>query len=329
MALGCHYLIHQYYWANPLFCSRKEKRLMSLIEISGLKKSFQGSEVIKGLNFTLEKGKCIALLGPNGAGKTTTLRMLSGLMDPSEGTITFTDTKKGEDIRHLIGYLPQFPVFYNWMTGLEFLSYVGKLGGLSGKESKERSLELLNLTGIIDAKNRRVGKYSGGMKQRLGIAQALIHRPQLIMLDEPVSALDPLGRREVLDLLEGLKKETTILFSTHILSDAQEVCDKILFLHNGDIVESGTMEELRERHQQAKIDFIFHGDGKNFGAVFAEHELTNSIKTEGNRVSVYVKDINLARQAFLKEVAERNWPLEKFEISSMTLEDVFMKVVGK
>lgn len=302
---------------------------MSLIEISGLKKSFQGREVIKGLNFTLEKGNCIALLGPNGAGKTTTLRMLSGLMDPSEGTITFTDAKKGEDIRHLIGYLPQFPVFYNWMSGLEFLSYVGRLGGLSSKESKERSIELLHLVGILDAKNRKVGKYSGGMKQRLGIAQALIHRPQLIMLDEPVSALDPLGRREVLDLLEGLKKETTILFSTHILNDAEEVCDKILFLHNGEIVESGTMEELRERHQQAKIDLIFHGQTKEYASLLSTHELTNSIKTEDNRISVFVKDINLARQAFLKEASEKNWPLEKFEISSMTLEDVFMKVVGR
>ena len=302
---------------------------MSLIEISNLKKGFQGTEVIKGLNFTLEKGKCIALLGPNGAGKTTTLRMLSGLMEPSQGTIRFTKAEKGEDIRHLIGYLPQFPVFYNWMSGLEFLTYVGKLGGLNGQESKERSLELLKLVGIIDAKNRKVGKYSGGMKQRLGIAQALIHKPQLIMLDEPVSALDPLGRREVLDLLEGLKKETTILFSTHILNDAQELCDKILFLHNGEIVESGTMEELQERYQQAKIDLIFHGKSADYESVFSNHELTNSIKTEGNRVSIFVKDINLARQVFLKEVVERNWPLEKFEISSMTLEDVFMKVVGK
>jgi ABC-2 type transport system ATP-binding protein len=302
---------------------------MPLIEISGLKKSFQGREVIKGLNFALEKGKCIALLGPNGAGKTTTLRMLSGLMDPSEGTIRFTDAKKGKDIRHLIGYLPQFPVFYNWMSGFEFLSYVGKLGGLSSKQSKERSLELLGLVGILDAKKRKLGKYSGGMKQRLGIAQALIHRPQLLMLDEPVSALDPLGRREVLDLLEGLKKETTILFSTHILSDAEEVCDTILFLHNGDIVESGTMEELRERNQQAKIDLIFHGKANEYAPMFSNHELSNSIKTEGNKISVFVKDINLARQSFLKEIAEKSLPLEKFEISSMTLEDVFMKVVGK
>jgi ABC-2 type transport system ATP-binding protein len=329
MALGNPNLICEYYRANPLFCYRKAGKLMSLIEISGLKKSFQGTEVIKGLNFNLDKGKCIALLGPNGAGKTTTLRMLSGLMDPTSGTISFSDMKKGEDIRHLIGYLPQFPVFYEWMTGLEFLCYVGKLAGLKAKTAKERSLELLERVGIAEAKNRKVGKYSGGMKQRLGIAQALIHRPQLIMLDEPVSALDPLGRREVLDLIEALRKETTILFSTHILSDAEEVCDEILFLHNGQIVESGTMAELRTRHQQAKLDMFFHDQTDDYAKELATHELTNSLQQDGNRISIYVKDVNLARAAFLKKIAEENWPLEKFEISGLTLEDVFMKVVGK
>ncbi|NHC38764.1 ABC transporter ATP-binding protein [Bacillus sp. MM2020_1] len=302
---------------------------MPLIQISYLKKSFKGTEVIKGIDFQLDKGKCIALLGPNGAGKTTTLRMLSGLMEPTDGTIIFTDAKKGEDIRKLIGYLPQFPVFYEWMSGLEFLSYAGRLAGLGRREAKDRSLELLKLVGILEAKNRRIAKYSGGMKQRLGIAQALIHRPQLIMLDEPVSALDPIGRREVLDLLEGLKKETTILFSTHILNDAEEICDEILFLHNGKIVESGSMVELRERHQQPKIDLFFTGKSGEYAEIFSNHKLTHSISVEGNRVSVFVTNIVLARKAFLRLISEQNMPLEKFEVSSMTLEDVFMKVVGK
>ncbi|MDF2790018.1 MAG: multidrug transporter ATP-binding protein [Neobacillus sp.] len=302
---------------------------MSLIQIKGLKKSFQGNEVIKGLDFKLEKGKCIALLGPNGAGKTTTLRMLSGLMKPTEGSISFSEAKKDGDIRHLIGYLPQFPVFYEWMSGFEFLQYVGKLAGLTSKEAKERSLELLELVGISDAKNRKVGKYSGGMKQRLGIAQAIIHRPQLVMLDEPVSALDPFGRREVLELLERLKKETTILFSTHILNDAEEVCDEILFLHTGEIVESGTMDDLRERHQQAKIDLIFHRKIEEMESTFRTHNLTKSILIDGNRISVFVTNIESARKEFLRLIAEKEWQLDKFEVSSMTLEDVFMKVVGK
>lgn len=302
---------------------------MSIIQIKELKKSFHGNEVIKGLHFHLTEGKCTALLGPNGAGKTTILRMLSGIMQPTEGTITFSETKKGEDFRHLIGYLPQFPVFYEWMNGFEFLKYVGKLAGLKQKEAKERALELLGLVGILDAKSRRIGKYSGGMKQRLGIAQALIHRPKLLMLDEPVSALDPFGRREVLELLKGLKKETTILFSTHILNDAEEVCDEILFLHNGQIVEFGTMEELRKRYQQSRIDLTFQNNSEPYVTSLHDKDLIQSVKVEGKQVRIFVNDIDLARQTILEEITEKKWPLLKFEISSMTLEDVFMKVVGK
>ncbi|NHM29354.1 ABC transporter ATP-binding protein [Neobacillus terrae] len=301
---------------------------MTLVEVSGLKKSFHGTEVIKGLDFSLERGKCIALLGPNGAGKTTTLRMLSGLMKPTSGSISFSNYGKGEDIRHLIGYLPQFPVYFDWMTAKEFLQYVGRLAGLSSREAKGRTMELLKRVGIEEATNRRIAKFSGGMKQRLGIAQALIHRPLLLMLDEPVSALDPFGRREVLELLEELKKETTILFSTHILNDAEEVCDKILFLHKGRIVESGTMEELMYRYTEAKIDFSFNQKADKYETLFAASPLVNSFKIQGDTVTVEVTNLEKARSYFLNRIAEENWSLSKFEISSMTLEDIFMKVVG-
>lgn len=300
---------------------------MSVIQVKELKKSFQTLEIIKGISFKLQQGKCIALLGPNGAGKTTTLRMLSGLMKPTSGAITFDGVPKNADIRKYIGYLPQHPIFYEWMTGKEFLEYVGKLAGMSKAEAKERTNELLELVGIADAKNRRISKYSGGMKQRLGIAQAIIHRPKLVMLDEPVSALDPLGRREVLELLEKLKKETTILFSTHILNDAEEVCDEILFLHKGEIVESGTMDELREKHQQAKIDLVFRHGTEKILKGFSDKGLIHSYSIEGNRGSVIVENVEEAKQLLLSEIIKENLPITKFEISRISLEDVFMKVV--
>ncbi|RDU38820.1 ABC transporter ATP-binding protein [Neobacillus piezotolerans] len=302
---------------------------MPLVQIRGLRKNFKGNEVIKGLDFVLKKGKCTALLGPNGAGKTTTLRMLSGLMEPSGGTIDFTDAKKGEDIRKFIGYLPQFPVYYNWMTGQEFLNYAGRLAGLSKKEAKERTEELLGLVGIADAKKRPVGKYSGGMKQRLGIAQALIHRPKLIMLDEPVSALDPFGRREVLELLEKLKNETTVLFSTHILNDAEEVCDEILFLHNGEIVEAGTMDELRDRHKQSRVELQFKGQAEEFKKAFASAGYVQGIEVDGSQMKIFASDLDEATKGILKIVADGEFPITKIESSRMTLEDIFMKVVGK
>jgi ABC-2 type transport system ATP-binding protein len=269
------------------------------------------------------------LVGPNGAGKTTTLIMLSGLMKPTAGEISFEGIPKNADIRAFIGYLPQHPVFYDWMTGKEFLDYVGRLAGLTKAEARNRTLELLELVGIMDAKNKRISKFSGGMRQRLGIAQALIHRPKLIMLDEPVSALDPIGRREVLQLLQHLKKETTVLFSTHILNDAEEVCDEILFLHNGVLVEGGTMEELRDKHQQAKIDFAFRENTEDYVKSFLEKGFVKSYTLEGNQASLFVENLEEAKLSILKEVVEHNLPLVKFEISRTSLEDVFMKVVQK
>lgn len=302
---------------------------MSVIKVAGLEKKFRDKHVIKGIDFELGQGKCIALLGPNGAGKTTTLRCVSGLIKPTSGSITFQGLKQGEDIRKLIGYLPQHPVFYNWMSGKEFLVYVGKLAGLTKQAANKQAEELVELVGIADAKNRSIGQYSGGMKQRLGIAQAIIHDPKLIVLDEPVSALDPFGRREVLELIEKLKNETTILFSTHILNDAEEVCDEILFLHNGQIVESGTMGELRTRYQQAKIDLVFQGEAKRFIESFSQPEIIQSTQYSSNQVRLIVTDLEKAKQALLQESLSKNWPLLKFEISSLNLEDLFMKVVQK
>lgn len=302
---------------------------MALIHVENLEKSFKGTKVIKGLNFELEAGKCVALIGANGAGKTTTLKMLSGLLKPSHGNINFESEEKGDDIRKLIGYLPQHPVFYEWMTGSEFLEYTGKLSGLSTREAKQRSKELLELVGITEARNKRISKCSGGMKQRLGIAQAVIHSPKLIMLDEPVSALDPFGRREVLELLEKLKQEATVLFSTHILNDAEEVCESILFLHKGEIIESGTMDKFREKYQQSKIDLVFQESPERYINTINDHPEVISIQIEGNKASILVNDLNAVRGLVLKMAVQNDWPLYKYEISSISLEDVFMKVVGK
>ncbi|MBT2695656.1 ABC transporter ATP-binding protein [Bacillus sp. ISL-55] len=302
---------------------------MPLVTVENLEKSFKDLRVIKGLNFQLENGKCVALIGANGAGKTTTLKMLSGLLEPTKGKISFAGEKQGADHRRLIGYLPQHPVFHDWMTGREFLEYVGKLSGLPAKKAKERSAELIELVGIADAKNRRIGKYSGGMKQRLGIAQAIIHRPKLIMLDEPVSALDPFGRREVLELLEKLKKEATVLFSTHILNDAEEVCESILFLHNGEIIESGTMDEFREKYNQSKIDLVFSQEASSCLKTLAKHPQIDSIQMEGNIASIYTENLEAVKEVILTLAARENWPLTKYEIGSISLEDVFMKVVQK
>lgn len=300
---------------------------MPVVRAENLQKSFNDHLVIKGVTFALEERKCTALLGPNGAGKTTIMRMLSGLLKPSSGKIVFRDAPKVGDIRKLIGYLPQHPVFYEWMTGREFLEYAGKLAGLTKHEAGERTEELLELTGLREAAKKRISKYSGGMRQRLGIAQALIHRPPLLLLDEPVSALDPIGRREILELLKELKKKSSVLFSTHILNDAEEVSDEILFLHEGKIVEAGTMEMLRQKYRQAKIDIVLADRMDFFVSAVAGKECIESQFVNGNEATFFVTDVEEAKQVFLQEIVSHRLPLVKFEISKTSLEDVFMKVV--
>ncbi|MFD2656465.1 ABC transporter ATP-binding protein [Gracilibacillus thailandensis] len=302
---------------------------MTVIEVEKLTKAFKGKPIVKGLDFQLEKGRCVALLGPNGAGKTTTLRMLSGLLKPTSGIINFSRSQKGEDIRKYIGYLPQYPVFHPWMTGKEFLVYVGQLAHLTKQEAAEKADQLLQKVAIYESRNQRIGKYSGGMKQRLGIAQAMIHSPQLLMLDEPVSSLDPIGRREVLTLMEELKTQTTVLFSTHILGDAEEICDDLLLMHQGEILESGSIEALRQRHQSAKFEIALRGDSASYLETLHALSSVQDIFQEKGEVHVVVEDIESARKEILTKVLEEDWPLEKLALSKTTLEDLFMKVVKK
>lgn len=301
---------------------------MSFVTVQDLTKRFDKNTVINNISFSLEKGKCVSLLGPNGAGKTTTLRMLSGLMKPTKGSISIGGSDDVTDIRSFIGYLPQYPSFHNWMSGKEFLVHVGKLARLSRQDATNRADSLLEKVGLMDARNKRIGKYSGGMKQRLGIAQAMIHNPKLIMLDEPVSSLDPIGRREVLDLLEELKEETTILFSTHILSDAEEVSDELLLLHNGSIVESGSLASIQQKHESMKIDLIFSEDAASFENAIRDLESVDDLKRNGNHIEVHAVELNQARLELMKLAGAKEWPLAKFEVSKTSLEELFMKVVN-
>ncbi|GAA0288844.1 ABC-2 type transport system ATP-binding protein [Gracilibacillus halotolerans] len=301
---------------------------MAVVEVRQLEKSFKGKEAVKGLDFELQRGKVIALLGPNGAGKTTTLRMLSGLLKPTKGTIRFSETNENEDIRNHIGFLPQYPSFHSWMTGKEFLIYVGQLAHLSKDEAQERANELLEKVGIANAANQRIGKYSGGMKQRLGIAQAMIHQPQLLMLDEPVSSLDPIGRREVLQLMEELKEQTTILFSTHILGDAEEICDDLLLMHNGKILESGPIKELQIKHQTSLLEIIIEENPETYIDRLKAFESIEDCKLEKGKLLVAVNDMDKARTQILQAALQEKWPLIKFELRRTTLEEMFMKVVS-
>ncbi len=302
---------------------------MSLITVDNLTKTYDKKDVVDHISFTLESGKCVALLGPNGAGKTTTLRMLAGFIKATEGTISFDEDELTKDFRKFVGYLPQFPVFHRWMSGFEFLVYVGQLADLSKKEAEERADELLELVNLKDFKKMRIGKYSGGMKQRLGIAQALIHRPKLIMLDEPVSALDPIGRREILNLMRELKKDATILFSTHILNDAEEVSDEIILLNNGKVIEKGNINDIHSEQETVTIHIAFSEDPKFVMERLKEIESVFQVTNERGEYQVSVHQLLIARKQLLDLFQKENWPLTKFEVAKTSLEDFFIKAVNK
>lgn len=301
---------------------------MTLLTVDKVSKTYDKNVAIKNISFSFESEKCIALIGPNGAGKTTILRTLAGLLKPTSGSISFKGLKENDDIRKVIGYLPQYPQFPGWMTGEEFLIFTGQLAYLTKNTAKRRAEELLEKMGITDAKNKSIKTYSGGMKQRLGIAQAIIHKPKLLMLDEPVSSLDPIGRREVLTLMEELKKHMTILFSTHILTDADEISDELLLLNKGEIIEAGTIKTLRQKYQTTMIELQFQGDIKGYQEkVNALPSVINST-IKRDILHVNVTDSFQARKEILAVTSQNNWDLTNFSINQASLEDMFMKVVG-
>jgi ABC-2 type transport system ATP-binding protein len=297
-----------------------------LLLVDQLTKHYGAKQAVNKLTFDVLAGRCVALLGPNGAGKTTTLQMLSGLLSPSSGTIGFEGADK-KDIRQSIGYLPQYPAFYNWMSGMEFLEFTGKLAHLSKKEVALRASYILERVGMKDAAKRRIGGYSGGMKQRLGLAQAIIHRPQLLLLDEPVSSLDPIGRSEVLQLMQELKQETTILFSTHVLHDAEAICDDVLIIRDGKIVLNGELKRIMLDNQQPVITIQIFGKDESWLHSLTNKPYVKEIEIQHNSAKITVNDLELAKVDLLREIVDAGISIMKFEAAQTTLEDLFMKVM--
>ena len=232
-----------------------------MLKISGLKKSFGDKEVIKGLDMHIPSHSIFGLAGRNGAGKTTVMKMILGLIKADEGEIYVGDEKVvfgNTPTNRFVGYLPDVPEFYSFMNAREYLRFCGEITGLPKNEIKDRSEELLEKVGLAEEKHRIKG-YSRGMKQRLGIAQALLGRPKLLICDEPTSALDPVGRKDVLDILSSVKDETSVIFSTHILTDVERICTDIAFLSDGVIKLTGKTDEIRDRYRSEELCHLRQG----------------------------------------------------------------------
>jgi ABC-2 type transport system ATP-binding protein len=240
---------------------------MAAIEILGLEKIYRvgfwrkrPKTALRPLNLTVEEGEIFGFLGPNGAGKTTTLKLLMGLIFPTAGSARilghdWTDP----EIKAQIGFLPEQPYFYDYLTAHELLEYYGQLSGVPARDRKRRAEAVLQQVGLRDVQGVQLRKFSKGMLQRVGIGQAVLHDPKLVFFDEPMSGLDPMGRREVRDLMERLKQAgKTVFFSTHILSDAEALCDRVAIIHRGELRGVGAVEDLTSS-VQGKVEVIWQG----------------------------------------------------------------------
>ena len=228
------------------------------LAVTTIRKQFGKAVAVHDLSFEVAEGEVLGIIGPNGAGKTTTIKMILGLLEPDEGMIRlFGKSIADADVRRKIGYMPETPTFYNNLTGRELMTYVGQLFGLSAVHTKTRSLELLQRLGLTDAANRQLKTYSKGMLQRLCLAQALINRPQLLFLDEPLDGLDPVGRIEMKEILLEIKKDgTAIVFNSHILSDVEQISDRIAIINKGHLLQLDTVKKLVPKGRSLEEVFI-------------------------------------------------------------------------
>ena len=304
---------------------------MNILTIEDLSKSFGGQKVIDRLKLTVPEGAVFGFIGQNGAGKTTTMKMVLGLLKADSGRITVCGESVkygGTTANHHIGYLPDVPEFYTYMNAVEYLALCGEISGLPKEEMKNRSHELLNLVGLEGVK-KRIGGYSRGMKQRLGIAQALLLQPRLLICDEPTSALDPVGRKEILDILMKIKGTTTVIFSTHILSDIERICDRVAVLHRGGIAVSGTLPEIRALHGRDSLLLEFSGcdDIRTFAANEQIVPLLEHTEMKEREMILHGTDMNRIQHCVIAALAETEICPLKMELMEPTLENLFLEVV--
>lgn len=298
---------------------------MDMLTLSNVSKSFGKHQVVDSLSFSVPEHTIFGFIGQNGAGKTTTMKMILGLLSYDSGEI-FVNREPvafGQNkTNRYIGYLPDVPQFYDFMTPVEYLSLCGKITGMSEDKIQRRTKELLALVGLENT-NKRIAGFSRGMKQRLGIAQALLNSPKLLICDEPTSALDPIGRKEILDILSSIKNETTVIFSTHILSDVERICDKIAFLHHGKIALSGTLEEMKNMRKGTglEIEFCNPQDANLFSDKYPGGKRLDSLKLCYDQKTE--KDMITAMQILV----ENSFSVQRLELLEPTLETLFMEVI--
>jgi ABC-2 type transport system ATP-binding protein len=309
---------------------------MIAVRTEELHKAFGEFNALNGLNLSVEEGTIFGFLGPNGAGKTTTIRILTGLAHATGGKAWVMEnevTANGNAIARQIGFLPEEPAFYTWMTPPEFLDYVGRVFGLPSTERSARTKELLALAGLEESAKRRISGFSRGMRQRLALAQALMNRPKVLFLDEPASALDPLGRKEVLDFIEQLRGQCTVFMSTHILADVERVCDTVGIINRGKLITEAPRDELLAQYAIPALEVVVDENSEakldSWSETLQREPWVKTISRQELVVRIIVNDIQMAKTELLKSAAQTGIVLNKYEVVKPSLEDVFLQLVSE
>ena len=308
----------------------------AVVYTEGLTKSYDGADAVRALDLVVPRHSIFGFLGPNGAGKTTTMKMLLGLIRPTggSGTIFGLDiVSDSPDIRARIGYLPQDPRFYEHMTARETLRFAAGFffsGPKAGIEA--RVAEMLRLVGLADKADRPITSFSGGERQRLGIAQAEIHEPELLILDEPAAALDPLGRRDVLAILESFRETSTVFYSTHILDDVQRVSDAVCILNNGEIVAQGSIAEVLAGGSGTAYSVEVQGDHERARSALLSQPWVDEVVVAESGDSailrVTVSDAQVAESLMQRVLlADDSLVVKEFKKHKADLEGIFISLV--
>jgi ABC-2 type transport system ATP-binding protein len=305
----------------------------SAISCAGLTKRYGPVLALDRVTLDVPTGSIFGLLGPNGAGKSTLIRLLTSQATPTSGSarvVGFDITSDDMGLRRKMSYLDQAPHYYGWMRGQELLAFVGELFGLRGEALRARVSEVLDLTGLADAATRRISGYSGGMRQRLGLAQALINRPEVLFLDEPASSLDPAGRHEILEIIAGLRGTATVFMSSHILGDVERICDTVAILDRGRLVVSAPVAELQARYTQPIYELEPQGEHaeqvERLMAALRAAPWVETVTVEHGVIRVVARDAEVASREILPLVVAHGVPLQRFERGRPTLEDIFLRL---
>jgi gliding motility-associated transport system ATP-binding protein len=309
-----------------------------MIEVENLTKRYGPTLAVSDVSFQVQKGEILGFLGPNGAGKTTTMRIITGFLSPSAGRVSVAGIDVGEspiDAKRRIGYLPENPPVYTDMTVNEYLAFVGRIKGVARGDLKKRVEEVSERCAVTDVQHRQIGKLSKGYRQRVGLAQALIHNPDILILDEPTAGLDPKQIIETRELIKGLAGQHTVILSTHILPEVSKTCQRVVVISKGKVVAMGAPDELTARLQgYGSVLVTVEGPAPEIMSKLETVpgvNLVEPVEAAGSRVTleVHTEKNQEVRSELARAVVESGWGLLELKASGLSLEDIFLKLTTK